>query len=214
MQEMMRELDDPSGTKIAKRLGISTSLVSDFMSFIRIPPQYHGMCTWGPPKPWSMFRRAGPFLDNGTITLEDLDLLCSGVAADKIPPSSVEAILYLKRKNPSKTIKECCKEILNLIPEKIRYVVFIADLDPNAVDSLKQRATDESISPDDLAESLLAQSLGRENVEGVLIKNDRYIKIALTEQGRRNLGDIAEKEGILLTNITNHLLHKNGLDFK
>ena len=212
IREMMRELDDPSGTETAKRLGVSTSLISDFVGILRTPPQYHSMYGWGSPVPWSAFRRAGPFLSDGTITREDFDLLASGVAADKIPASYVEEILYLKRKNPSKTIKECCKEILNLIPEKVRYVVFISDLDPKVADNLKRRAADGSISPDDLAESSLARSLGRENIKGVLIKDGRYIKIALTEQGRRNLGDIAEKEGVLLTDITNHLLRKNGPD--
>ena len=124
----------------------------------------------------------------------------------------MEEILYLERKNPSKTIKGCCKEILRLIPEKARYAVFIADLDPGVADNLKRRAADKSISPDDLAESSLARSLGRENIEEVPIKDGRHIKIALTGQGRGNLGDIAEKEGVPLTGITNRLLCKNGPD--
>ena len=84
IREMMRELDDPSGTKTAKRLGVSTPLISDFAGIMRTPPQYRGMHGRGSPVPRSAFRRAGLLPSDGTITREDFDLPASGVAADRI----------------------------------------------------------------------------------------------------------------------------------
>lgn len=214
LEEMKSELGDPSGEKTATRLGISASLVSDFTYMVNLPPKFHDVLGWGPYKgdriPWSMFRRAGPFLKNGTITQDDLWTVISGVHQKRIPTSSVEEILYLKKKNPKKTIGECCREILNLIPDKIKYVVFIASLDPSVKDGIQKAASGKAVSPDDLAESVLSKHLGKDDTEGVLIKNGQ-IKVALTEQGRKNLDGVAKKEKVPLTMIVNHLLRKDGL---
>ena len=214
MEEMKSELGDPSGEKTATRLGISPSLVSDFTDMVRLPPGLHYVFGWGAYKggsiPWSMFRRAGHFLRNETITQDDLEVLISGVLQEQIPTSAVEEIMYLKKKNPDKTIEECCQEILNLIPAKIKYVVFISNLEPDIEDAIQKAASGKTMHPDDLAESVLSGHLGESNMEGVLIKNG-HIKIALTEQGRKNLDDVAKKEKVMLTDVVNHLLRKDGI---
>ena len=216
MEEMKSDLDDPSGEKTATRLGISSSLVSDFTAMINLPPKFHHLFEWGPYKgggvPWSVFRRAGPFLKNGTMTQDDLWTVISGVLQEQIPTSSVEEILYLKKKNPDKAMEECCREILNLIPARIKYVVFIADLEPDVKDGIRKAASGKAVSPDDLAESVLSKHLGKGDTEGVLIKNGQ-IKIALTEQGRKNLSNVAKMEKVPLTEVVTHLL-KDGLGMK
>lgn len=214
MEEMKSELDDPSGKKTAARLGTSSSLVSDFTHMVNLPPKFHYVFGWGAYKggsiPWSVFRRAGPFLKNGTITQDDLWTVISGVLQERIPTSSVEEILYLKKKNPEKTIDECCREILNLVPAKIKYVVFITNLDPSVKAGIQKTASDKDVSPNDLAESVLSKHLGKDDTEGVLIKGG-HIKIALTEQGRQNLDSVAKREKVPPTAVVNHLLRKDGL---
>lgn len=213
IEEMKSELEDPTGEKTAKRLGISTSLMSDFTCMISLPEKLHYVFGWGPYRggsiPWSAFRRAGLFLKNGTITQDDLEMLVNGVLQEQIPTYTVEDMLYLKKKNPDKTMVECCREILNVIPVKITYVVFISDLDPDVEKALRKAAADKDTSPDDLAESVLSKRLG-EDTKGVLIKNGQ-IKIALTEKGRKSLDDVAEEEKIMLADVVNHILLKDGL---
>lgn len=213
IEEMKAELGDSTGKQTAKRLGISTSLVSDFTYMVSLPEKLHHVFGWGPYKggsiPWSAFRRAGLFLKNGTITQDDLWVLVNGVRQEKIPTSAVEDMLYLKKKNPDKTMAECCREILNVIPVKITHVVFISDLDPGVKEALQKAASGKAVSPDDLAESVLSKRLG-EDAEGVLIKNGQ-IKIALTEKGRKSLDDVAKEEKVALGDVVNHILRKDGL---
>ena len=210
---MKAELGDSTGKQTAKRLGISASLVSDFTYMINLPKKSHYVFGWGPYKggsiPWSAFRRAGLFLKNGTITQDDLWALVDGVRQEKIPTSAVEDMLYLKKKNPDKTMAECCREILNVIPAKITRVVFVSDLDPGVKEALQKVASGKAVSPDDLAESVLSKRLG-EDTEGVLIKNGQ-IKIALTEKGRKSLDDVAKEEKVALNDVVNHILRKDGL---
>ena len=212
IEEMKSDLDDPSGRKTAARLGISPSLVSDFTAMIGLPPEFRRLLGWGPHKggvPWSVFRRAGPFLRNGTVTQDDLRTVMNGVLQGQIPASLVEEILYLKKKNPDKAIGECRREILNLIPAKTKYVVFVADLEPAVKDGTLKAASDKAVSPDDLVESVLSEHLGQGNTEGVLIRQGR-IKIALTERGRKNLGSAAKRNKVPLAAVANRLL-KDGL---
>ena len=70
----------------------------------------------------------------------------------------------------------------------------------------------DSVSSNDLAESVLIKYLGHENMEGVLIKNQSYIKIAITEHGRQKITSFATKDGLKMTinKIINHLFIKEG----
>ena len=215
MEEMKSDLDDPSGGKTAARLGISPSSVSDFTAMIGLPPEFRRLLGWGQHKggvPWSAFRRAGPLLKNGTVTQDDLRAVMGGVLQGRIPASLAEEILYLKKKNPDKPMAECRREILNLVPARTKYVVFIADLEPGVKDGIRKAASGKAVSPDDLAESVLSEHLGKGNTEGVLIKQGR-IKIALTERGRKNLGSAAKREKVPLAAVANRLL-KDGLGLK
>lgn len=215
MEEMKEELDDPSNRKTAKRLEVSTGLISDFLGMLEAPPiKYDHVWGWGPFKggrlPWSMCRRMGKFYAQKIISEEDFGRLVNGAQSGKIPTSSIEEIVYLKKKNPKKSFNECCKEISNLIPEKITSIVFIADLDSNIIEKIKEKARKESKSEEEIAESVLSKYLGDENLEGVLIKNDKYIKIALNKNARQKLDEITEKENKTIVEIISYLFLKEG----
>lgn len=214
MDELAKELDDKSGSKIAKRFNISSSLVSDFRSMMVIPEKYSDVWGWGPFTggriPWSMFRRAGTFLKARIINEDELGMLINGVLNEEIPTSAIESILYLRKKNPDKKFEECCSDILKLIPEKVSYIIFIADVKPSVIKSMKKAALTKSTSPDSLVEDVLKKCLGESSVDGVLIKQDRYVKIAFTEEGRKKLDEIASREDVLLSDIINHLFVKEG----
>lgn len=214
IEEMVNDLGDHSYQKTAKRLGISTNLISDFLSLTKIPKKYADIWGWGSFKggriPWSRFRRAGTFLTKKIISEEDFGVLVNGVLEGQILPGLIEDILYLKKKNPKRSLDDCCREILNLVPKKIKYIIFIADIDESIVQNIRKRALAESASIDTLAESILATYIGQENLKGVLIKKT-YIKIALTEKGRQKLDDIIKRNDILLVDIVNHLFTQASL---
>jgi len=215
LKEMKEELDDPSNIKTANRLGISTGQISDFLGMLDAPStKYDDVWGWGQFKggrlPFSMCRRMGKFYAQKIISEEDFGRLVNGAQSGKIPTSSIEEIVYLKKKNPKKSFNECCKEISNLIPEKITSIVFIADLDSNIIEKINEKARKESKSKEEIAESVLSKYLEGENLEGVLIKNDKYIKIALNKKGRQKLDEIAAKEKKSLVEIINHLFFKDG----
>lgn len=214
LQELKEELNDEMGIKTARRLRISTSLLSDFFSLLELPPKYADVWGWGTFSggriPWSMFRRAGKFYSKGIISEDDLGILINGVLENQIPTASIEDILYLKKRNPNKSFKDCCNEILKLIPKKITYIVFISDLDATILENMQKRASVESKTLEQLSESILAKFIKSEHIRGVMIKQNAYIKIGLTEQGRKNLGDVAKNENVLLTEVINHIFTKSG----
>jgi hypothetical protein len=214
LSEMKKELDDPSNTKIAKRLGVSKSIVSDLLNILKAPSKYRDVWGWGRYKgarlPWSQFRRVCDFYEQKVISEEEFGMLVNGALNDQIPTSVMEEIVYLKKKNPTKSFEDCCKEILNLIPEKIQSIIFIADLDSDIIKKIREQAHKESKSIEEIAESVLSKYLGAENLKGVLIKNDKHIKIALNELGRKKLDEIASKENKLMIDLIDHLFVRAG----
>jgi len=213
MEEMKTELNDPSNIKTAERLGVSPSIIADFVNMLKSPRKFDDVWGWKENKgriPWSMFRRVGDFYEKKIISEEDFGRLVNGVLNDQIPTALIEEIVYLKRKNPKKSFDACCKQILNLIPEKFKSIIFIADLDSTIIGKITEQANKKSQSIEEIAESILSKYVGTENLEGVLIKNNKHIKIALNEQGRKKLDEIAEKEKKLISEITNYLFFKEG----
>ena len=213
MEEMKTELNDPSNIKTAERLGVSTSLIVDFVNMLKNPRKFDDVWGWQENKgriPWSMFRRVGDFYQKKIISEEDFGMLVNGVLNDQIPTSAIEEIVYLKKKNPKKSFDACCKEILNLIPDKFKSIIFIADLDPTIIGEITEQANKESKTVEEIAESILSKHVGNENLEGVLIKNNKYIKIALNEKGRKKLDEITEKENKSIIEIIDYLFFKEG----
>ena len=136
-----------------------------------------------------------------------VDTRCDGREGSTVP---YRRHTLPKEKNPKKPFGDCYKEILNLIPKRINSIIFVADLDAPVVAHIRKRAHAESVTPGAVAKSVLATYLGSENVKDALIKNDAYIKIALTDQGRKNLDDAVRKEDVSLSVIVNHLFVKEG----
>ena len=214
LQEMKEALDDSSNTKTAERVGIKEVMINDFLSLLKLPSKYNDV--WGFSSdsdgkiPFSMFRRAGKFYEQKIISEEEFGMLVNGVLNDQINTSSIEDILYLIKRNPTKSFENCCKEILNLIPERIKSIVFITDLDTIVVEKIRDHARINSKSDEDVIELVLSKYLDDKNIEGVLLKNDKHLKIALNQEGRKKLDEIANKEKKLIIEIVNHLFLKEG----
>jgi hypothetical protein len=214
MAEMIECLNDRSNEKTAKRLGISKSMINDFLSLTKLPSKYADLWGFGSDKdgkiPFSMFRRAGNFYENNIISEDEFGILVGGVLNDQIDTSSIEKILYLKKKNPEKSIQNCCKEILNLIPEKIESIIFITDLDSDVIDKLRDNANKNSKSLDDVIYFVLSKYFGSENVGGFILKNENHIKIEFTKEGRSKLSEIAKNNKKSTIEIINYLFLKEG----
>ena len=221
MQEMKDDLGVSSNKEIAVRLSLKNqnpSLVSDFLSLLSRPSiKFDDVWGWGGEHSleehgrisWSMCRRLGQFYTKKIIAGEDYERIVSGVLNGEIPTSDVEEVLYLMKRNPEKSCKDCCKEIFNMVPEIIKSIVFIADLDSDVIAKINEKAIKESKSKDEIAESVLSKHFREDEIEGALLKTT-YIKIAFSEKGREKLEEIRKKEGELLVNIINHIFVKEG----
>ncbi len=215
LKEMKEDLNDLSNVKTAKRLGVSTALISNFLSLLDAPTnKYDYVWGWGTSTDarlaWSMCRRMGIEYKKGLISEEEFGKLVSGALNNQIPPKTVEDILILKKRYPEKSFNECCKEILNLIPESITSIIFIADLDHSIIEKIHKKSISASKSEEDIAESILSKYIGQENIEGVLLKNNKHIKIAFTEKGREKLDKISKQERKSIVEIINYLFLKEG----
>lgn len=212
---MKEELNDDSNKIVAKRFNVSPITIKHYIDLLKSPSKYYDVWGWGASKvdgriSWSQFREACDFFEKKLISEDDFGILVNGVLNEQMPPSNIREIVRLKKKNPDKSFKECYQEILNTVPKTIKSIIFIADIDYSLLGNIRLKATKKSISEYDEVKSTLAQYLGSKNVEDLIIKDDKYIKIALTEQGRKNLGDIAQKDSIALVNIINHIFIKAG----
>ena len=92
----------------------------------------------------------------------------------------------------------------------VRSIVVITDIDEGAVQNLRKTAQEKSINAEDFVESILGRYVGDENIDGVLIKKDKYLKIAFNEIGRKRLDDLSAKEGISLSGVINYIFSKEG----
>ncbi len=214
LQEMNDALNDSSNSKTADRVGIGTSMISDFLGLLKLPSKYSDVWGFSSDKdgkiPFSMFRRAGDFYEQKIISEDEFGMLVNGVLNDQINTSSIEEILYLKKKNIEKPFDDCCKEILNLIPERIKSIIFITDLDSTVVQKLLEQSQKDSKPVEDIIQSILSKYLDDDNIEGVLLKNNKHLKIALNKNGRNMLDKIADKEKKLIIEIINYIFLKEG----
>ena len=214
LEVMKEELDDKTHKQLAKRFQCSQITIKQFIDLLKAPKRYEDVWGWGMSKggriSWSQFREACYCYGKKIITEDEFGALVSGVLNGQIDPSDVREIVRLKNKNPGKSFKECCIEIHNLVPETIKSFLFIADLDRYVLESIRIRAHRASLPEEKEAEHVLSKHLGAEHVEGVTIENDKHIKIALTEQGRKNLGSVAQNDGKTLVDVVNHIFTKSG----
>ena len=215
IQEMKDDLNTTSNTEVAKRLGlIGGQMVKDFLSFLDRPSKkFDDVWGWGTFVPgsnigFSMGRRLGVWYAKKIITGDNYNRLVSGILSEEIPTVSVEEILYLKKKNPEKTFEDCCTEIGYLVPEVMKSIVFISDLDPAIFEMISELAKNKSIDSNEMAKIILSRYFEGDELEGILIKNDSIIKIAFSEQGREKLDKICKQDKISRESIINHLLLK------
>jgi hypothetical protein len=215
IQEMKDDLNTSSNTEVAERLGLKgEQMVKDFLSLLDRPSKkFDDIWGWGKFVPdnkigFSMGRRLGAWYANKIITADNYERLVSGVLNEEIPTVDAEEILYLKKKNPGKTFEDCCKEIGYRVPEVMKSIVFISDLDLSLSEKISKIAKDNDNTSNEIAESLLSKYFEGEQLEGILIKNDTIIKIAFSEKGREELDKICKKDKISRESIINHLLLK------
>ena len=219
MQEMKDDLNTSSNKEVAKRLDLKgEQMIKDFLSILDRPSKkFDDVWGWGKSVlgskiGFSMGRRLGVWYAAKRITGENYDSLVSGMLDEKIPTADIEEILYLIKKNPKKTFEDCCKEIGYLIPNVIKSIVFISDLDPDILEKISKIAKEKETSPNGIAKSILSEYFGLEELEGVLIKNDEFIKVAFSDQGRKKLDKICKEDKISRESIINHLLLKGKID--
>jgi len=220
IKEMKDDLNISSNKEVAERLGLKgEQMIKDFLSFLDRPSKkFDDVWGWGRYVEgdggkigFSMGRRLGVWYAQKRITGDNYDSLVSGMINGDIPTVDVEEILYKMKKNPKKTFEDCFKEIGYRIPEVIKSIVFISDIDPDILEKISKTAKEKGTTINEVAESILSKYFGTEELEGILIKNEEHykiIKIAFSEQGREKLDNFCKKDKISRESIINHLLLK------
>ncbi len=201
---------------LGKRFKVSPTIIKNFLDLQKGPPKFRDVWGWGRVKDgrvsWSQFRDACVAFHQEIITEDEFGILVNGVLDGSIKSDNVSEIVHLRKKSPDKSFETCCRELANTVPETIKTVFFIADLDPSISEGIRRKAREKSVSNEDEAERVLSEYVGRGNIEGVVIQDDKYIKIAFTEDGRRNLGDLMKEYNEPSRYIINHLFTRAGYD--
>lgn len=221
MQEMKDDLGEKSNKIVSERLEVGPQLIGDFLSLLQRPSEkYDSVWGWGSSNPpvkigWSMCRRLGAFYTEGVISAEDYDKLVSGLLTGKISTTWAEEILYLKKRNADKSFDECCTEIANLVPDIVESFLVIFDLEEQLYSKISEFSKKQGKSVDSIIEDSLAEFFPNEGeLEGVLVKDEEILKVALSKEGRKRLGELCKENKVDLEEIIGKLLEKKFGDEK
>lgn len=221
MQEMKDDLGEKTDKVIAERLEVSPQQIKDFLSLLKRPSEkYDSVWGWGSSNPpvkigWSMCRRLGAFYAEGVILAEEYDKLVSGLLKGELSTTWAEEILYLKKRNADKSFDECCTEIANLVPDIVESFVVIFDLDEELYSKISEFSEKQGKSVDNVIEDSLAEFFPNEGeLEGVLVKDKEILKVALSKEGRKRLGELCKANKVDLEEIIGKLLEKKFGDDK
>lgn len=204
--------------KTARRLNVHKDTCSMFLAILDLPEDWHNIWKFGQADesgrlPFSMASKLAPKFKKNQISKNDLDLL-KGAALDPKTPArrdDISNILSCLSKNPGRTLEECMKEIMNLIPERIPGYVFITDINPEFVSKLKSRSVKIGKPVKDVVLDIFSHYFSDNTIEDLRIKNDQYIQILFNEEGHKTLYKLAVKYKVVLKNLINHILTREGL---
>ena len=97
---------------------------------------------------------------------------------------------------------------MNLTPEIVRGYLIITDIDPKIVSEIRKESEKLGMGEHDVLLSKLAKHFSKSSVDGVRIKNDKFIQISFDEKGHEEFYNMAKKKDISANDLVNHILSK------
>ena len=209
IQELINETGDDL-KKIGNRLKVTPDTCKMFLAILDMPPDWWDILRFGTADgsgrlPFSMASKVAPKFKKGEIIEDDLDLL-KGAAVHPTTPAlrdDINNIISCYSTNPDKSIQDCIKEIMNLVPDKISSFIIITDIDPKFVEKIKK--TDDT-NVNQLLIKILSKYFPEKSIENIRIKNEIFIQLFLNEVGHKSFYALAEKKGLLPKEVINDLL--------
>ena len=160
--------------------------------------------------PFSLAKWIAPSLKDNKLTKNHVDLL-KGAMLDPEKPATrddIIAMINCMTKNPEKSGKQCIQEIMNMTPEIVRGYLVITDIDPEIVLEIRKESKKSGMQEHEVLLSKLSKHFSENSIDGVRIKNDKFIQISFDENGHGEFYDMANKEDISANELINHILSK------
>ena len=215
----IKDLKEASGDSLGyiakKRLHVTPDTCNLFLSFLDLPRELVGMFHFGPADgsgrmPFSLAKWIAPSLKDNKLTKNHVDLL-KGAMLDPEKPATrddIIAMINCMTKNPEKSGKQCIQEIMNMTPEIVRGYLVITDIDPEIVLEIRKESKKSGMQEHEVLLSKLSKHFSENSIDGVRIKNDKFIQISFDENGHGEFYDMANKEDISANELINHILSK------
>ena len=160
--------------------------------------------------PFSLAKWIAPNLKDNKLTKDQVDLL-KGAMLDPDKPATrddIIAVIFCMTKNPEKSGKQCIQEIMNLTPEIVRGYLVITDIDPEIVSDIRKEGEKSGMPEQDVILSKLSKYFSEHSIDGVRVKDDKFIQISFDEKGHGEFYDMAKKEDISANDLVNNILSK------
>ena len=198
-----------------KRLHVTIDTCNLFLSFLDLPRELVGIFHFGPADgsgrmPFSLAKWIAPNLKGNKLTKDHVDLL-KGAMLDPDKPArrdDIIAIITCMTKNPEKSGKQCIQEIMNMTPEIIRGYLVITDIDPEIVLEIRKESKKSGMQEHNILLSKLSKHFSENSIDGVRIKNGKFIQISFNATGHHEFYDMAKKENTSANELVNHILSK------
>ena len=215
----IKDLKEASGDSLGhiakKRLHVTLDTCNLFLSFLDLPRELVGMFHFGSVDgsgrmPFSLAKWIARNLKDNKLTKDNVDLF-KGAMLDPDKPATrddIIAVINCMTKNPEKSGNQCIQEIMNITPEIVRGYLVIADIDPEIVLEIRKEGEKSGIPEHDVLLSKLSKHFSENSIEGVRVKNDKFIQISFDGNGHDEFYDMAKKEDISANEMVNHILSK------
>lgn len=209
IEELKKEING-TNSEVAERLHVDPKQILDFLKLLRLPSSIQHTLGYG-----RIDLGRIPFTTGARISeldsKEDMKILANSVLdEDKvvIKKEEVQQLVNLKKRNPEKSIDECISQILKIRPRITTSYLIVSDLKESIAENLEKKSKQIGKNLNDFALEILAKFFPEQSMEEVIIKDQKYIKIALTEEGYKKFYEY--KKTYSINEIANHLFESEG----
>lgn len=195
-----------------KRLPVGGDIAGEFLRLLKLPSRVQEAVTWGESN-----KEAGSIgfsvaakiakLDNPNDMLE----VVGTILEMQRPPTKeeIKSILGLKKRVPSKDIKECIAEVINVTRTiTIQHFLFITGIRPDIVSLIVSGS--KSDSPHEAVLNALRECFPDGMLKEVKVMNES-VRLSLDENGKDFITKYSEQHEILRQDVINHMLKSVGV---
>lgn len=202
------------------RLHVDPSTCRLFLSLLDLPPEWSGMFHYGSADssgriPLSLACRIAPKFKNNKLTKRQVDLLKSAMldSNESAKRDDIIAVITCIANHPEKSTEQCIRDIMNLTPKIIRGYVVITDIDSDFVSKIRKECTNSDMTEQEILLLKLSKHFSKNSINGVKIKNDKFVQISFDKKGYAEFYSMAKKKGVSANSLVDHILSKEVEDY-